>query len=137
MSLSRSQFAITMQTKGIKGGRSYLPYVYAEQGIIALAGVLRSGLADKMAMLFDRDRSVISRHISNIFNEGEASKDTSVHFLHISGNAANHRPPQFYNLDVIISVFIGQKSIESLSVVMRATRIVFHSLLKTPTTSAF
>ena len=38
MSLSRSQFAITMQTKGIKGGRSYLPYVYAEQGIIALAG---------------------------------------------------------------------------------------------------
>ncbi len=124
MSLSRSQFAITMQTKGIKGGRSYLPYVYAEQGIIALAGVLRSGLADKMAMLFDRDRSVISRHISNIFNEGEASKDTSVHFLQISGNAANHRPPQLYNLDVIISVFIGQKSIESLSEVMRATRIV-------------
>lgn len=36
----------------------------------------------EMAELFDRDRSVISRHISNIFNEGEASKDTSVHFLH-------------------------------------------------------
>ena len=54
MSLSRSQFAITMQTKGIKGGRSYLPYVYAEQGIIALAGVLRSGLADKMAVEISR-----------------------------------------------------------------------------------
>ena len=40
-----------MQTKRIKGGRSYLPYVYAEQGIIALAGVLRSGLADKMAVV--------------------------------------------------------------------------------------
>ena len=79
---------------------------------------------DQMALLFDRDRSAISRHISNIFNEGEASKDTSVHFLQISGNAANHRPPQLYNLDVIISVFIGQKSIESLSEVMRATRIV-------------
>jgi len=50
MNLSRSQFAITMQTKRIKGGRSYLPYVFTEQGIIALAGVLRSGLADKMAV---------------------------------------------------------------------------------------
>ena len=54
MNLSRSQFAITMQTKGIKGGRSYLPYVYAEQGIIALARVLRSGLADKMAVEISR-----------------------------------------------------------------------------------
>ncbi len=65
---------------------------------------------DQMAILFDRDRSVISRHISNIFNEGEASKDTSVHFLHISGNAANHRPPRIYNLDVIISVGYRVKS---------------------------
>ena len=65
---------------------------------------------DQMAMLFDRDRSVISRHISNIFNEGEASKDTSVHFLHISGNAVNYRPPQLYNLDVIISVGYRVKS---------------------------
>ncbi len=39
MNLSRSQFAITMQTKAIKSGRSYLPYVYTEQGIIALAEV--------------------------------------------------------------------------------------------------
>ena len=54
MSLSRSQFAITMQTKGIKGGRPYLPYVYAEQGVIALARVLRSGLADKMAVEISR-----------------------------------------------------------------------------------
>ena len=53
-SISRSQFAITMQSKGIKGGRSYLPYVYTEQGIIALAGVLRSGLADKMAVEISR-----------------------------------------------------------------------------------
>lgn len=64
----------------------------------------------QMALLFDRDRSVISRHISNIFNEGEASKDTSVHILHISGNAVNYRPPQLYNLDVIISVGYRVKS---------------------------
>ena len=54
MSLSRSQFAITMQTKGIKGGRSYLPYVFTEQGIITLAGVLHSKLADKMVVEISR-----------------------------------------------------------------------------------
>lgn len=52
--ISRSQFATSMQTKGRKGGRAYLPYVYTEQGIIALAGVLRSGIADKMAVEISR-----------------------------------------------------------------------------------
>ena len=46
----RSQFAIS----SLWGGRRYLPYVYAEQGIIALAGVLRSGVADKMAVEISR-----------------------------------------------------------------------------------
>ena len=41
----RSQFV----TSSSWGGRRYLPYVYTEQGIIALAGVLRSGQADKKA----------------------------------------------------------------------------------------
>ena len=46
----RSQFA----TSSSWGGRRYLPYVYTEQGIIALAGVLRSGLANKMAVEISR-----------------------------------------------------------------------------------
>ena len=46
----RSQFV----TSSSWGGRRYLPYVYTEQGIIALAGVLRSGLADKMAVEISR-----------------------------------------------------------------------------------
>lgn len=50
MSLSRSQFAISSSW----GGRRYLPYVYTEQGIIALAGVLRSGVADRMAVEISR-----------------------------------------------------------------------------------
>ena len=37
---------------------------------------------EQMAILFDRDRSVISRHIKNIYDEGELNKSTSVHFLH-------------------------------------------------------
>ena len=61
---------------------------------------------DQMATLFDRDRTVISRHINNIYKEGELDKKTSVHFLHISPNTINpkYRPPEYYNLDVVISV---------------------------------
>ena len=41
---------------------------------------------EQIAILFDRDRSVISRHIKNIYDEGEVNKSTSLHFLHISNN---------------------------------------------------
>ena len=46
----RSQIA----TSRLWGGRRYLPYVYTEQGIIALAGVLRSGVAEHMAVEISR-----------------------------------------------------------------------------------
>ena len=65
---------------------------------------------EQIAILFDRDRSVISRHINNIYNEEELDKSTSVHFLHISNNNPKNRPPELYNLDVIISVGYRVKS---------------------------
>ena len=67
---------------------------------------------DQIATLYDRDRSVISRHINNIYDEGELDKNTSVHFLHISDNNTNpkNRPPEYYNLDMIISVGYRVKS---------------------------
>ena len=40
--ISRCQIGISMQTTGVKGGRSYLPYVYTEQGIAMLTAVLRT-----------------------------------------------------------------------------------------------
>ena len=52
--LSRSQIATAMQAKGIKGGRTSYPYVYTEHGIIALSGVLRSGVANRMAVEISR-----------------------------------------------------------------------------------
>ena len=51
---------------------------------------------EQIAILFDRDRSVISRHINNIYNEKELDKSTSVHFLHISNNNPKNRPPELY-----------------------------------------
>ena len=40
--ISRCQIGISMQTQGIKGGRSYLPFVYTEQGIAMLTSVLHT-----------------------------------------------------------------------------------------------
>jgi len=61
----------------------------------------------QMVMLFERDQSVISRHINNVFKEGELEEKSNMHILHI---ANSDRPASFYNLDVIISVGYRVKS---------------------------
>lgn len=54
---------------------------------------------NQMAELFQRDRSVISKHIKNIFIEKEVDEKSNVHFLHV---ANSDKPVAFYSLDVII-----------------------------------
>ncbi len=61
----------------------------------------------QMAELFQRDRSVISKHIKNVFEEGELTRGSNVQILHI---ANSDKPVEFYNLDVIISVGYRVKS---------------------------
>ena len=53
--------------------------------------------------LFLRDRSVINRHINNVFKEGECDKESNVHFLHIPNS---DKPVMYYSLDVIISELV-------------------------------
>ena len=61
----------------------------------------------QMIELFGRDQSVISRHIRNVFKEGEADEKSNMHFLHI---ANSDKPVSYYSLDVIISVGYRVKS---------------------------
>ncbi|MBR4617232.1 MAG: virulence RhuM family protein [Kiritimatiellae bacterium] len=61
----------------------------------------------QMGELFRRDVSVISRHIKNVFAEGELRKEGNLHFLQI---ASADKPVAFYSLDVIISVGYRVKS---------------------------
>ena len=65
---------------------------------------------DLMAKLFQRDKSTISRHIKNIFSEGELSPDSVV--ANFATTAADGKTYQveYYNLDVIISVGYRVKS---------------------------
>ncbi|NOT14884.1 MAG: virulence protein RhuM/Fic/DOC family protein [Methylotenera sp.] len=55
----------------------------------------------QVAELFGRERSVITKHIKNVFTEGELDEKSNVQNLHI---ANSDKPVKFYNLDVIISV---------------------------------
>ncbi len=62
----------------------------------------------QMSELFQRDRTVITRHINNIFKEKELEERSNVHFLHI---ARSDKPVKLYSLDVIISVGYRVKSV--------------------------
>lgn len=57
--------------------------------------------------LFQRERSVITKHINNVFEEHELEEKSNVQILHI---ANSDRPVKLYNLDVIISVGYRVKS---------------------------
>jgi hypothetical protein len=75
----------------------------------------------QMAELFQRDRSVISRHIKNVFEEGELSMEGNVQNLHIPNS---DKPVEFYNLDVIISVGYRVKSQRGVQFRIWATNIL-------------
>lgn len=69
---------------------------------------------DQMAELFQRNKSTISRHIKNVFEEGELdSKRTVANFATVQneGGREVERSIEYYNLDVIISVGYRVKSL--------------------------
>ena len=65
---------------------------------------------DQMSALFERDKSTISRHIKNVFSEGELERNSVV--ANFATTAADGKDYQvdYYNLDVIISVGYRVKS---------------------------
>jgi hypothetical protein len=82
---------------------------------------------DKMSELFQRERSVITKHINNIFKEGELDKKSNVQILHISGI---DRPVTFYNLNVIISVGYRVKSLRGTQFRIWATQRLKEYIVK-------
>lgn len=68
---------------------------------------------EQMATLFERDKSTISRHIKNIFTEGELHQEATVAkfaTVQLEGDREVERMLDYYNLDVIISVGYRVKS---------------------------
>ena len=62
----------------------------------------------QMAELFQKDQSVVARHINNAFGEGELEEKSNMHFLH--NTQYKYRPTKIYSLDVVISVGYRVKS---------------------------
>ncbi len=81
----------------------------------------------QMAELFQKDRTVITRHINNVFAEGELEEKSNVHFLHIP---FSDRPVKLYDLDVIISVGYRVKSQRGTQFRRWANQVLKDYLLK-------
>lgn len=81
----------------------------------------------QMSGLFQRDISVISRHISNVFQEGELPEQGNLHFLQI---ANSDKPVKYYSLDVIISVGYRVKSTQGTQFRIWATQRLREYIIK-------
>ena len=81
----------------------------------------------QMAELFQRDRSVISRHVRNVFDEGELDEKSNVQKVHI---ANSDKPVEYYSLDVIISVGYRVKSLRGTQFRIWANSVLREYLIK-------
>ncbi len=86
---------------------------------------------DQMALLFQRDKSVIARHISNIYSEGELQKESTVaKFAIVPEKRERLYEVTLYNLDVIISVGYRVKSQRGVQFRQWATKILKDYMLR-------
>ncbi|GAB6975950.1 virulence RhuM family protein [Prevotella falsenii] len=88
---------------------------------------------DQMATLFGRDKSTISRHVKNVFEEGELSPEATVaNFATVQaeGNREVARNIDYYNLDVIISVGYRVKSQQGTQFRIWATQRLREYIIK-------
>ena len=86
----------------------------------------------QITALFQRDRTVITKHINNIFKEGELEEKSNVQKMHI---ANSDKPTVLYNLDIIISVGYRVKSKQGTEFRKWATNLLKNHLLQGYTTN--
>ena len=124
-------------SKNIEPKEGKILFYKAENGNINLE-VLFSGetvwlTQAQMAELFQRDKSVISKHIKNVFVEGELEPSATVaKFATVQneGRRQVSRELEYYNLDVIISVGYRVKSIQGTQFRIWATKTLREFIIK-------
>jgi hypothetical protein len=82
----------------------------------------------QMAELFQKDQSVIARHIGNVFREGELQETSNMQILH--NTLSKFKPTKIYNLNVIISVGYRVKSKRGTQFRIWATSVLKELLLR-------
>ena len=86
--------------------------------------------ADQMAELFQRNKSTISRHIKNVFEEGELQADSVVAFFATTATDNKKYQVAFYNLDMIISIGYRVKSHRGVQFRIWATNVLREYIVK-------
>ena len=86
--------------------------------------------ADQMAELFQRNKSTISRHIKNVFEEGELQQNSVVAFFATTASDGKKYEVAFYNLDMIISIGYRVKSYRGVQFRIWATQVLKEYLIK-------
>ena len=86
--------------------------------------------ADQMADLFQRNKSTISRHIKNVFEEGELQQNSVVAFFATTASDGKKYEDTFYNLDMIISIGYRVKSYRGVQFRIWATQVLKEYLIK-------
>lgn len=82
---------------------------------------------EQMARLFDRERSVITKHIGNLFAEGELGEESNVQIMHI---AHSDKPVRLYSLDVVLAVGYRVRSERGIQFRRWATTVLREYLVK-------
>lgn len=82
----------------------------------------------QMEFLFQKDQSVIARHINNVFREGELEEKSNMQILH--NTFSKYKPTKVYSLDVIISVGYRVKSQRGTQFRIWANRVLKDYLVK-------
>lgn len=75
----------------------------------------------ELVKLFEKDQSVISRHINNIFKDKEVDEKSNMQKMHI---ANSDKPVKFYSLDIVLAVGYRTNSIKAIKFRKWATKIL-------------
>lgn len=82
----------------------------------------------QLSSLFQKDQSVIARHIKNVLSEGELNEEGNMHILH--NTLSRYKPVRIYSLDVIISVGYRVRSFRGTQFRRWANTVLKEYLLK-------
>jgi prophage antirepressor-like protein len=74
-----------------------------------------------LSKLFEKDQSVVSRHINNIFKDKEVDEKSNMQFLHI---ASSDKPVKFYSLDIVLAVGYRASSAKAIKFRQWATKVL-------------
>lgn len=125
------------ETQTIAGGRGEIVIYQTGEGGGRLEARLKQDSLwlslNQIAAVFERDKSVISRHLSNVFREGELDRGSTVAFfatVQDEGGLTVERQVEYFNLDVILSVGYRVNSKRGTQFRIWATQVLRDHLVK-------